>query len=415
MVCVCAIVFVGSDVLERKYIPDLSIGYRHLLLTIRSALVTALGSAIVYLVMRRQQMRIERTADELGRRLEAYRANNGSGTRFENPHLVRCRDVQDCDRTDCPMHDAAEGRCWQVIALSRNNGNGEPRDVTIHRCHECRVYRMSCPDGLTRLGESFNSLLFMLDEEAERVRQMHSQMVEREKMSAIGLMAAGIAHEVGNPLSSISSIVQMLRRRGVAPEQAGQLDLIQTHIQRISTTVRQLSGLARPAPERWELVDPLAALDEAVRLVSFDQRAHHVTIDFQKPASLPTTYALRQQLQQVFINLMLNALDAMPDRGALIVRVEERSSRIVFHFDDSGCGIPREIGRRVFEPFFTTKEPGKGTGLGLSVSYGIVEKHRGRIEFESEEGKGTRFTVELPVLDAPPESAHGADHHTARR
>jgi signal transduction histidine kinase len=182
-----------------------------------------------------------------------------------------------------------------------------------------------------------------------------------------------------------------------------QLNLIQKHIQRISETVRQLGSLARPVADRWELVDLSSTLEEAVALVSFDRRARNVRIEFQKPPSLPKTYAIRAQVQQVFINLLLNALDAMPDGGVLRISIDAHASRLIFHFDDTGSGIPESIGRRVFEPFFTTKEQGRGTGLGLSVSYSIVQKHNGEIEFVSQEGKGTRFSVEIPIVSQAPE------------
>jgi signal transduction histidine kinase len=105
----------------------------------------------------------------------------------------------------------------------------------------------------------------------------------------------------------------------------------------------------------------------------------------------------------VFINLLLNALDAMPNGGVLRISIDAHTTRLAFHFDDTGCGIPESIGRRIFEPFFTTKEQGRGTGLGLSVSYGIVQKHNGRIEFISQDGKGTRFSVEIPIVTQAPE------------
>ena len=289
LLCTCSALFVGSDVLERQLLPDLTTGWRHGLLTARSAIAVGVGSAIVYLLMRRQQ------------------------------------------------------------------------------------------------------------------RRLRSQMVEKEKMVAIGQMAAGIAHEIGNPLSSISSIVQMLKRKGALHPQSEQLDLIQAHIQRISATVRQLAGLARPTSEHWEHVDLGPTLEEAVRLVSFDGRARRVKMDFTPPAALPPTYAVRGQIQQVFINILLNALDAMPDGGTLSVRAEHHPWAIRFRFEDTGCGIPAAIGRRVFEPFYTTKEPGRGTGLGLAVSYGIMQKHGGTIDFAARNGGGTVFSVEVPVLTGAPD------------
>ncbi|MEK6798383.1 MAG: ATP-binding protein [Planctomycetota bacterium] len=404
LLCACAALFVSLDVVERVYFPGLSTGWRHFLLTICSALVTVGGCTITYLVMLRQQQRIESTAELLSRRLEAYCTNAGERAQFQNPYRVDLGDIVECPQSGLPVADGTGQPCWQRLALSGSTWEGRSPQVTIQQCHECPVYRRSCPDGLTRLGESFNSLMFMLGAEAEKVRRMHAQMAEKEKMVAVGQLAAGIAHEIGNPLSSISSIVQMVKRQQSSGIDPSQLDLIQRHIQRISETVRQMGAIARPVAERWELADLGATLEEAVALVSFDGRAKTSRIELQRLDSLPKTYALRGQLQQVFINLLLNALDAMPEGGTLAVSARAHGRSTVFSVADTGCGIPREVGRRVFEPFFTTKEQGKGTGLGLAVSYGIVQKHGGSIDFHPRDGGGTVFTVEIPILLKAPDA-----------
>jgi signal transduction histidine kinase len=371
---------------------------------VRAAVVTAAASTIVYVLMRRPQRRLSATAEQLNRFLESRQTNLSGSERFENPHRVHCRDVLDCSRSDCPLYDAPEERCWQLKALSRATREHDAPAMEIEECHACEVYRRCCPDKLTELGESFNNLMFLLDEEARQVGRMRAKMLEKEKMVAIGQIASGIAHEVGNPLSSISSIVQMLKRNGLGEPTAKQLDLIETHIQRISAIVRQLVGLARPGVDRWELVDIGQILQEAVQLVAFDRRARNIEIDFVPPARLPRTYGLRGQLAQVFINLLLNALDAMPEGGTLVLRAEARRREIIIRVRDTGSGIPPETGRRIFEPFYTTKEPGRGTGLGLAVSFGVIQKHGGTIDFSSPPGGGTVFTVEIPVSHQPPDA-----------
>lgn len=410
----CAALFVGSDVVVRHLFPALSIGWRHALMTMRAGVVTGVGCTLVYVLMRRQQQQLSRTAERLTGLLESYQSESGVIDRFENPHLAHCREVLDCHRRECPMYDSPGERCWQIIALNGGErGVGAPR-VTLQQCHDCLVYRRSCPDRLTELGESFNNLMFLLEEEAQQVGRMRSQMVEREKMAAVGQIAAGIAHEVGNPLSSISSIVQMLKRAGDGAPTAERLDLIQTHIRRISMTVRQLVTLARPAAYRWEQIDLGPILEEAVRLIVFDRRARTVEIDFPSAHSLPLTYGMPDQLQQVFINLLLNALDSMPEGGKLTIRAQNRRRHIAVRIQDTGCGVAPEVGRRIFEPFFSTKPPGEGTGLGLAVSYGIVQKHGGDIDFVSTPGEGTAFTVLIPIVDRVPDDSDEPNHHTPR-
>jgi signal transduction histidine kinase len=263
------------------------------------------------------------------------------------------------------------------------------------------------------LGENVNNLLFLLSQETEKAERMRTELVEKNKMVAIGHIAAGVAHEVGNPLSSISSVVQMLKRSGTNSHMAEQLDLIEVHIQRISNTVRRVGSLARPVPEHWERVDItraleeiirlVRALEEIIRLVSFDHRAQNIDIHFHRGATPACTYALRGQLEQVFINLVLNALDAMPDGGELNIHAEQDDGHIRVRVRDTGSGIPVDTGRRVFDSFFTTKPPGQGTGLGLSVSHNIVQDHGGAIDYTSAAGKGTEFVVQIPSLDKPPE------------
>ena len=138
--------------------------------------------------------------------------------------------------------------------------------------------------------------------------------------------------------------------------------------------------------------------------VSEYHRARSVDIDFQRAATSLETYGLKGQLQQVFINLSLNALDAMPTGGRLMIRSEAKRGNISVQVRDTGGGITPETGRKVFEPFFTTKEPGHGTGLGLAVSYGIIQKHGGTIDFSSTPGEGTVFTVQIPILVNAPET-----------
>jgi signal transduction histidine kinase len=406
VLCCFAVLFVGWEEVERALLPTVSTGVKHGLLTIRAAVVTAVASTIVYLLMRHQQTKLSTTAVHIARLLESYKAGKPTPGCFENPHLVHCRTVLDCRRTDCPMYDRPGERCWQHVALSgRSRGPGaEP--VAIQQCHECPVYRRSSPDRLTELGESFNSLMFLLDREARQIGHMRAQLVEKEKMVALGQIAAGVAHEVGNPLSSISAVVQMLKRSGSTEAQRRELDLIQTHIRRISTTVRQLVSLSRPVRDRWELIDVRQVLEQVVRLVSFDRRARNVTVTFDPPDELASTYALPGQLQQVFINLALNALDSMPKGGALVFEAGRLNGDLSVSVRDTGSGIPPEIGRRIFEPFFTSKEPGQGTGLGLSVSYGIIESHGGRIDFDSAVGKGSTFSVLIPIRTRPPEVSH---------
>jgi len=404
-----AVLFVGLNELERHVFPGMSTALRHFLLTACAAVTATLLSLAIYIPMRRHQRYLSRTAERIARLLESYSGDPAKTLRFENSHLVHCRQVVSCQQADCRMYNSVGERCWQVMALG---GSGSP-NVRLQQCHACQVYRASCPDKLIELGESFNSLMYMLERRTAQVDRMRKQMVEKQKMVAIGQIAAGIAHEVGNPLSSISSVTQLLKRHHPNSHMSEQLDIIGTHIKRISDIVQQLVSMARPGPESWAQGDIGRPLRDAMQLISFDKRARNVEIDFKPPVSLPKTHALLGQFQQVFLNLGLNAFDAMPDGGTLTVRAKQAFDKLVFTVEDTGSGMSPDVQRQIFNPFFTTKEPGQGTGLGLAVSHSIVQKHGGTIECRSVVGKGTTFTIQVPILDNPPDTHDASDNRTS--
>jgi signal transduction histidine kinase len=404
VVGVFAAISVGWEIVARQLFAPMSIGTIHALLTIRAAVITAVASLVVYFLMRKQQRRLTDTAGRIAHLLESYATRRSVKERFDNPHLIHCSDVFDCDQTDCAAYGKQNERCWQNVALTRRNGKNKNGHVTIGECQNCIVYRESCPDKLTELGESFNNLSFLLEQESRQVGSMRAQFAEKEKMVAVGQLAAGVAHEVCNPLASISSIVQMLKRSQSPGTNAQDLDQIDAQVWRISEAVRQLSRLARPSTGRWRQTDVGTLIDEAVRLIKLDRRAEHISVSCQRPASIPHTYVLRSELQQVLVNLGLNALDATSPGGHLAIRARRQEAEIIIEVEDDGIGINPSLGRRVFEPFFTTKAPDRGTGLGLAVSYGIVQQHGGSIDFESTPGNGTVFRIVLPILEQAPEA-----------
>ena len=401
VLAVIVVILVGWEIGQRHLFPNPSVGLTHFLLTIRAVTITGTACGIVYALMRAQQRGVSQTATRLADLLEAYMVDPNTTEKFENRHLVHCREALRCEFEECPMYEAPGERCWQIMALPDRHDDRVAPAVELDKCHECEVFRQSAPDQLTALGEDINNLMFLLQTEGRRAEHLRGELVEREKMFAIGQLAAGLAHEVGNPLSSISSIVQMLKRAGTSGGMTDQLDLMESHIQRITTTVRQLSRLARRGGDRWSVTDIGRALEDTVKLVSFDERARNVKIEFTPPGPLPGTYGIAGQIEQVFLNLMLNALDAMPNGGTLGIEAHYAHGEIVVKIADSGCGIAPDAKSQIFNPFFTTKDPGQGTGLGLSVSYTVVQKLNGSIEFESVPDQGTVFTVTLPILDQP--------------
>jgi signal transduction histidine kinase len=241
---------------------------------------------------------------------------------------------------------------------------------------------------------------------AERTRELQeaqAHLLHQEKMAAFGLLAAGIAHEVGNPLTSISSIVQMLQRRGCDAYTADKLALVSGQLQRIQATLRELTAFSRPASSERTRVAPGEIIDEALGIAKYYKRTKGRVIERHTPADLPPLLAVRDQLVQVVLNLVLNAVDATARGGRIELSARVDGDAVEITVRDDGAGIVAEDAARVFQPYFTTKK--KGTGLGLFVSRKLVGDHGGAIDFTSRPGGGTTFRVRLPAVPLPAAAA----------
>jgi signal transduction histidine kinase len=236
---------------------------------------------------------------------------------------------------------------------------------------------------------------------AERTRELQesqAHVLHQEKMAAFGLLAAGIAHEVGNPLTSISSMVQMLQRHESDSYTQEKLTLVSGQLQRIRTTLRELVEFSRPASTQRTRVGVGDILAEALNIAKYYKRTRGRIAPLALPPELPHLYAVRDQLVQVFLNLILNAIDAVDRDGHIDLAVIRTAAGIEVAVRDNGCGIAAEHATRLFQPYFTTKK--HGTGLGLFVTRQLVEEHGGSVTVESRPSQGTVFRVRLPA--APP-------------
>ncbi len=226
---------------------------------------------------------------------------------------------------------------------------------------------------------------------------LQQQLMTSEKLASIGLLSAGVAHEINTPLTGISSYIQILQKRLTDPHFAQILEKIEIQTDRVARIVKNLLSFARnPSDISFTRVHLIDSLKEILSLIEYKLKAMNIKLEF-KPNSLRPIYAQGERLQQVFINIILNALDAMPEGGELRIETAEVNNEAVIKISDTGTGIKKEHLPRIFDPFFTTKGIGKGTGLGLSISYAIIKEHEGRISVESTEGQGTTFTVALPM------------------
>jgi signal transduction histidine kinase len=237
----------------------------------------------------------------------------------------------------------------------------------------------------------------------KQLQETQSQLIQAEKMSALGQLAGGLAHEINNPLSGILGLTQLvLEKTGPGAETRQDLEDIEKAVFRCKKIITSLLSFARQEKTRMEPVSINEAIEETLVLCARQMELKRIKIVRLYGTGLPMVNADFQQLMQVFLNLLTNAKDAMPDSGTLTiktlpVKLADGGTMVAISFSDTGSGIPHEIMARIFDPFFTTKPVGKGTGLGLSVCLGIINKHNGTISAESEAGKGSVFTLHLPA------------------
>jgi signal transduction histidine kinase len=263
-------------------------------------------------------------------------------------------------------------------------------------------------DEMGLLAASFNEMSRKMAADIERLRELNEQLIRTEKLAAAGTLAAGVAHEVNNPLASISSLIQILQtREGVDGETREMLRLISTQIARITQVLRDMMDFARVRPPARSSLSINQIVEAGIRLASFDKGFQRLRLSITTDDSpAPPVYADADQLQQVFLNLLLNARDAMPDGGEINIRIryDALAGEITVEIIDTGTGIAPEHLAHVFDPFFTTKAVGAGTGLGLAVCYGIITAHGGRIDIGPNNGRGTRVRVTLPTQQEQPAS-----------
>jgi two-component system, NtrC family, sensor kinase len=259
------------------------------------------------------------------------------------------------------------------------------------------VLNVSITPLVGKAGEKIGRLL-LFDDVTQRER-MEEQMSQTEKLTSLGLLAAGVAHEVNTPLAVISNYIQMLAKQ--MPEGDPRQSIIEKIVKqtfRASEIVNNLLNFSRTGPSELADVDVNRVVEETLSLVAHPLKTSQIQLVKQLDDGLPRVRGSANKLQQVFLNLFLNARDAMPGGGMLEVRTTSHNGSVEIDVMDTGNGISREHIHKIFDPFFTTKPGGRGTGLGLSVSYGIIKEHAGKIDVRSTPGRGTSFHVEFPAV-----------------
>jgi PAS domain S-box-containing protein len=280
--------------------------------------------------------------------------------------------------------------------------SGDERVASLYKFHmrsksgRNLVVNVSIAPLVGKSGDRIGRLI-LFDDVTQRMR-LEEKVFQNEKLTSLGLLAAGVAHEVNTPLAVISNYIQMLAKQLPSGDPRHQLiEKVVKQTFRASEIVNNLLNFSRTGATEFTEVNLNAVVEEVLTLVAHPFRTGQVQVTRNLQQELPAVLGSTNKLQQVFLNLFLNARDAMPSGGVVQIRTAAHNGSVEVEIIDTGAGIPRENLHRIFDPFFTTKSSGRGTGLGLSVSYGIVKEHAGKVDVRSTPGKGTSFRLEFPV------------------
>jgi len=334
-------------------------------------------------------------------------------TRAGDPDSPHCWEVKDCGESECPAYGSLDLRCWELA------GDVCPGAQAEEGCESCSVYRGAGSDDASRLYAHFNLAMALLQREAVKLEETKRQVDRASRLATAGEFAAGVAHEINNPLDGILSCVARLERDPANLAQNMEyLSLIRDALQRISKVVQHLLTYSHTRDLQIEPQDIHPVIENVVSLIKTSAHQRSLSVGFEFGEVIPLIAGDRYQLEQAFLNLALNAIAATPEGGSITFRTQLDGATpaagqfVEVDVIDSGSGVDPAHMDNLFDPFFTTKEPGKGTGLGLAIVKSIIEQHAGQVSIESIPGEGTTVRVLLPAagetaagdVDAPAEA-----------
>ena len=275
------------------------------------------------------------------------------------------------------------------LAVTMEKASGEFLDVKV---------KIQGKDELAALGEKFNSMIERIKQANEELKKTYDKLAQSEKLASLGILAAGIAHEINNPLGGLFISLDMLQSRG--EEKAFRkeyLDLVREGLEKIENIVGKLLWVSRSNDGKANLVSVEAVVQECLPLIDYQLRKNNIRLHREEDSGRLLMIE-RSDLQQLMLNLFINAIQAMPEGGELSVITSETDSKVAIRVQDTGQGISQEDLPRIFDPFFTTKAPGEGTGLGLWLCYEMMKKYSGEVDVKSSPGVGTTFTLYFPKI-----------------
>ncbi len=396
----------------------------------------------ILLRVEQDRKRLESALAEMSSMIQRVTNNGNGGEIFFTlpPDYEPCWKMMDCGQKSCGCFGREPLQCWTISGTHCKGKVQGKFAQKINDCLACEFYQEAADDPVVRIGIQFSHMMQIIEKKNrelqgayDELKATQSQFVQQEKMASIGQLAAGVAHEINNPIGFVTSnlgtlqkytarVAEFLKTQAeIFPQEAGDdrgLRLAEVRkqlkieailedlpsliaesldgVDRVRKIVQNLKSFSRIDQSDHSMADINQCLDDTLNII-WNELKYKCTVK-KEYGDLPQTLCYPQQLNQVFMNLLVNAAHAIETKGEIVITTRASETEITIAIADTGGGIPPENLNRIFEPFFTTKEVGKGTGLGLSITYDIVtKKHGGKIEVTSEVGKGTTFVVTLPV------------------
>ncbi len=384
--------------------------------------------------------KLQGAMDEVSSLIQNVIREKDLNIRFKNPGLEKCYEVKNCTKEDCNCYGQEAVRCWQIAGTQCEGVTVGAFAQKYGSCSECEVFKGATSDPIYKIGEYFNNMMHVVEiktgelEGAYReLSYSQAKVVQQEKMATIGQLAAGVAHEINNPTGFISSNLGTLGKytnklTEFINAQSGALKFIKSEesleslkvlrkklkvdyvlddleelikeslegADRIKIIVQNLKTFARLDGKDYVQADINECIESTLNIV-WNELKYKAIVE-KEYGEIPPTKCYPQQLNQVFMNLLVNAGHAIEKQGEIRIKTWNGGEFINISISDTGQGIPEDKIKNIFDPFYTTKESGKGTGLGLSISQEIVQKHKGDLYVESEIGKGTTFIMRIPVV-----------------
>ena len=311
----------------------------------------------------------------------------------ENKSIVKCYERLNCSRADCPAY--GEERCWAIAGtLCHGEVQGSPAQK-IYRCRNCIVYKETCGDEIGELIEVFNQMVGDLKRNLKKLEEANQENCRLERLSALGQMAATVAHEIKNPLNAIQGAASYLRKNFHGELLTEFLGIIEEEVTRLNEITTGFLGFSKPAPLNSSIAEINGVIKSTIELIRREAIERNVEVVVDLDNRMPPFSFDYAQIKQALLNLFVNSLDATRPGGTITVFTEAVNSTANIVIKDTGAGIKKEDLGKIFKPFFTTKT--RGSGLGLAIVERIVKEHNGYISVESEEGRGSTFRIALPT------------------